>query len=103
MILKRREKDERSERSELLIKDHSPLDRPQTYFPRDQNKLDVMCPTCKKNKLLTVPISIKPDSGGLCSIFISKNLVCNHSFHLYVDMHRFIRGCEPVDYLLGEK
>ncbi len=99
MVARRNQRlgDQRSIRSAQIIKD-------QHYLNRDSRKtVEVKCPTCYKSKNLPLSISIPRDSNGLCNVFISKNVICEHSFQIYVDSFHAIRGRESVDYTLGEE
>jgi len=94
--------DERSIRSKLMARDQSTQITPQETYPTIKKVVEVRCPTCYKRKDLPVVISIRPKSGGLCTVFVPRNVICEHSFHMYVDRLHAIRGYESVDYSVGE-
>jgi len=101
--LNKRRGDERSNRSSVLIRDQTTLIKESSSYERYKKTVAIHCPTCENVRSLSIPISIGPTSGGICSVFISKNLVCEHSFKVYVDINHGIRGYEPVDYSVGEE
>ena len=90
--------DQRSERSSQILKDKN------HYLLRGHSKIvEVKCPSCRMKKNVPLSISIPPDSNGLCTVYIYRNVVCEHTFHFYIDNNYDIRGSEPVDYSFGEE
>jgi hypothetical protein len=64
-------------------------------------KIRVICPVCQKNNSLLVPKANILNSGkGLTTVFVHSNLVCEHSFQIFIDKNGKIRGHETPDFEL---
>ncbi|MHA1440116.1 MAG: hypothetical protein ACTSPD_21425 [Promethearchaeota archaeon] len=57
----------------------------------------VICPNCGKKKKIKFPYNIIIQSNRLCAVSIPKNLICEHSFQLFVDKNFKIRGYQKID------
>ncbi len=67
-------------------------------------KLNIICPdsSCATKKEITVPAeNLKHSETGIITISISKGLVCNHSFQVFVDLQGRVRGYKKPDFELS--
>jgi hypothetical protein len=67
-------------------------------------KLNIICPdsSCGTQKDIMVPAdNLKQSESGIVTISISKGLVCNHSFQVFVDMNGRVRGYKKPDFELS--
>ena len=64
-------------------------------------KVQVVCPVCDKFEFLMIPKeSILNSKRGLSTVFIHNQLVCEHSFQIFVDKNGSVRGFETPDFEL---
>jgi len=61
-------------------------------------KVEIECPKCKKTGVINVPISIYDPSKGIRTLSVPKDLICGHSFQVFLDHFFEIRGYQPADY-----
>jgi len=61
-------------------------------------KLNIICPVCKAEKLLSFPKSIIKQTNDLSTSFIVKGLVYEHQFQVLIDKDYTIRSYQLVDY-----
>ncbi|MFW9798610.1 MAG: hypothetical protein ACFFE2_16350 [Candidatus Thorarchaeota archaeon] len=62
--------------------------------------LNIICPdpTCATRKEIAIPwSSLSQSESGIVTISISKGLVCNHSFQVFVDKSGRVRGYKKPD------
>ncbi|MHA2142852.1 MAG: hypothetical protein ACXADC_09550 [Candidatus Thorarchaeota archaeon] len=67
-------------------------------------KLNIICPdsNCGTKKEVTVPAdNLKQSESGIVTISISKGIVCDHSFQVFVDMNGRVRGYKKPDFELS--
>ena len=58
----------------------------------------VVCPNCKTNQKLNLPIKIINQSKKLTTVSIPSGLNCEHSFQAFVDKNFKVRGYQTVDF-----
>lgn len=63
----------------------------------------IICPICKIKKQVNIPKSIISEAKQLTSISISKNIVCEHHFQVFIDKNFIVRGYQKVDYQLENR
>ncbi|MHA2425357.1 MAG: hypothetical protein ACXAEF_11245 [Candidatus Thorarchaeota archaeon] len=66
--------------------------------------LTIICPdsACGTKKEITVPAdNLKQSASGIVTISISKGLVCDHSFQVFVDANGRVRGYKKPDFELS--
>ncbi|MHA1340004.1 MAG: hypothetical protein ACTSRZ_07405 [Promethearchaeota archaeon] len=64
-------------------------------------KARVICPKCQKSEYIEISRELLKRSGkGLTTILIPKDLICEHSFQIFVDRNGAVRGYETPDYEL---
>ncbi len=61
-------------------------------------EVNIICPICRANKSIPVPISIINQAKGLATISIPKNAICKHHFQAFIDKNFRVRGYQKVDY-----
>ncbi|MCP4764092.1 MAG: hypothetical protein GY870_20130, partial [archaeon] len=65
-------------------------------------KVRVICPTCTKSNYIMLPKSNIAHSGkGLTTILVPNELICEHSFQIFVDKNGAVRGYETPDFELS--
>ncbi|MBD3354252.1 MAG: hypothetical protein GF364_22410, partial [Candidatus Lokiarchaeota archaeon] len=73
-------------------------------MPREINGqllIRLVCPICNKTKEMYIDTDkVKGSGKGLTTISISKGLVCEHSFRVFIDHNGEIRGYEKPDFEL---
>ena len=60
--------------------------------------IQIVCPKCKTNKKLKIPIKVINASKQLTTISIPSGLCCEHSFQSFVDKNFVVRGYQNVDF-----
>jgi len=67
----------------------------------ESKKILVICPVCSKQGRIPIPIDIiaKKDSGAT-SVYVPRDLVCEHEFYAYVDKNFKIRDYLVLEYSL---
>jgi hypothetical protein len=61
-------------------------------------EIQIVCPKCKTNKKLNIPIKVINQSKQLTTISIPSGLCCEHSFQSFVDKNFIVRGYQNVDF-----
>ncbi|MFW9802988.1 MAG: hypothetical protein ACFFFC_10065 [Candidatus Thorarchaeota archaeon] len=67
-------------------------------------KLNIICPdtSCGTHREISVPAdNLKQSESGIVTISISKGLICDHSFQVFVDMNGRVRGYKKPDFELS--
>ena len=68
------------------------------------NKLvRVICPICKADKEINIPIEIIKQTPALTTISIPNGLICQHHFQMFVDKNYKVRGYQKVDFQFETK
>lgn len=63
--------------------------------------IEVHCPSCKKvGHILVDEDTIKNSAGGVCAVKVSEELVCKHSFIVYVDRNFTVRDYFICDFVI---
>ncbi len=65
-------------------------------------KVNIICPECKKNKDLFIPLNSIKVSKTLTTVSIPPGYCCEHHFQIYLDKNFHIRGYQKVDILLDD-
>jgi len=65
-------------------------------------KVKIICPLCKKEKELFIPLNSIKTSKTLTTVSIPPGFCCEHHFQVYLDKNFHIRGYQKVDILLDE-
>ncbi len=61
--------------------------------------LNIICPTCSKHGKIQVEDSlVKQNERGITAINIMKNIICEHSFLVYVDKNYNVRDAVSFDF-----
>jgi hypothetical protein len=64
-------------------------------------KVQVVCPVCDKFEYLQIPKEgILSSKRGLSTVFVHNQLVCEHSFQIFIDKNGSVRGFETPDFEL---
>ena len=59
----------------------------------------LVCPTCKKKGFIEIPEKMNKDpSGGILAIDLEANILCQHSFIIYLDSNLQVRECVIPDF-----
>ena len=59
----------------------------------------LVCPTCKKKGFIEIPEERNKDpSGGILAIDLEANILCQHSFIVYLDNNLKVRECVIPDF-----
>jgi len=72
-------------------------------FPRIAQSIKVSCPICNSRKEIDIPVEIMNESKHLTTISISKGMICEHHFQLFIDKNFAIRGYQKVDFEVNDK
>ena len=67
-------------------------------FPRIVQSIKVSCPICNSRKEIDIPLEIIKESKHLTTVSISKGMICEHHFQLFIDKNFAIRGYQKVDF-----
>ncbi|MHA1274340.1 MAG: hypothetical protein ACTSVV_13830 [Promethearchaeota archaeon] len=70
---------------------------------KNKKRIRVICPVCRKDKYIAIPISIVKNSSNVATFSIPKNMVCNHHFQIFVDKDFKVRGYQKVDAIIDDK
>ncbi len=63
------------------------------------SKMQIICPSCAKNGYIEVSEKdIKGTSRGVLAVNIAENILCSHTFIVYVDKNLMIRDYFLVDF-----
>lgn len=62
----------------------------------------VICPICKKKKVIKLPQKVINQSKQLTTVSIPANLTCEHSFQVFVDKNFTVRGYQKVDFVFSK-
>ena len=65
-------------------------------------KVKIVCPICKKEKELFIPLNSIKTSKTLTTVSIPPDFCCEHHFQVYLDKNFHIRGYQKVDILLDD-
>ena len=65
-------------------------------------KVNIICPECKKNKDLFIPLNSIKVSKTLTTVSVPPGYCCEHHFQIYLDKNFHIRGYQKVDILLDD-
>jgi len=60
--------------------------------------VEVECPVCHLKKEINIPENQISESSGIVTISIPKNVVCPHTFQIFLGRSFEIRGYQQVDY-----
>ena len=73
-------------------------------FYEDENihVIRIECPTCHSKKRVKIPEQVVNRSKQLTTISISKGILCEHSFQVYLDKNFVVRGYEKIDFEFSE-
>lgn len=72
-------------------------------FPRIIQSIKVSCPICNSIKEIDIPLEIINESKHLTTVSISRGMICEHHFQLFIDKNFAIRGYQKVDFQVNEK
>ncbi len=61
-------------------------------------EVQVECPTCSSRKILQLPVEIIQKTSGITTISVPIDLVCMHSFQVFIDKQYKIRGYQKIDF-----
>lgn len=61
-------------------------------------KVLLVCPECKTQKKLNIPIKIINQSEHITTVSIPTGLICSHHFQAFLDKHYNIRGYQLGDF-----
>ncbi|MFX1312512.1 MAG: hypothetical protein ACFFHD_07845 [Promethearchaeota archaeon] len=70
------------------------------YENYTQNVL-IQCPLCNQKKILKIPFQIINQNKQLTTVSVPSELVCKHTFQLFVDKNFKVRGYQKVDFELS--
>jgi len=65
-------------------------------------KILLRCPRCGAQKSINIPLKILTQSDSVVTMGIPNGLICEHSFHAYVDKFFDIRGYQVVDFNISK-
>ncbi len=57
-----------------------------------------ICPNCKAEKEINIPIEVVNNSSQLTTVSIPKRLICEHHFQAFIDKNFKVRGYQKVDF-----
>jgi hypothetical protein len=60
----------------------------------------VKCPICNLERKIEIPTNIVNKTSHLSAVLIPKNIVCEHTFHAFVDKNLTVRGYQKTDFEL---
>ncbi|TXT64488.1 MAG: hypothetical protein BAJALOKI1v1_560019 [Promethearchaeota archaeon] len=60
----------------------------------------IKCPICHTEKEIEIPSKLIDKASHLTSVLISKSIVCDHTFHAFVDKNFAVRGYQKTDFEL---
>jgi hypothetical protein len=63
-------------------------------------KITVTCPICHEKKQVDIPKSLIKGASHLTAVLIPKNIICEHTFHAFVDKNLTVRGYQKTDFEL---
>ncbi|TFF87974.1 MAG: hypothetical protein EU550_02200 [Promethearchaeota archaeon] len=66
-------------------------------------KIKVICPICKEQKEINLPLDIFNQNKNLTTVSIQKGLVCSHHFQIFIDKDFKVRGYQKVDFEIPQK
>jgi len=69
----------------------------------ETQEVQIICPVCKKNKVINIPEKIINQARQLTTISIQKGLICNHHFQAFIDKNFRIRGYQKIDFEINPK
>ena len=72
-------------------------------FPIIVQSIKVSCPICNSIKEIDIPLEIINESKHLTTVSISRGMICEHHFQLFIDKNFAIRGYQKVDFQVNEK
>ena len=67
------------------------------------NKIEVICPICKKRDIVGISPSGLNKKSHLTTISVHKGLICPHHFQFFIDNNFHIRGYQKVDLELNQE
>ncbi len=70
---------------------------------RKTNKIQVICPICKKIDIIGFPETRLNKTSQLTTISVHKGLICPHHFQFFMDKSFQIRGYQKVDFELHQE
>lgn len=70
--------------------------------PRIVQSIKVSCPICNSRKEIDIPLEIINESKHLTTVSISKGMICEHHFQLFIDKNFAIRGYQKVDFQVND-
>lgn len=65
-------------------------------------KINIKCPECGKEKVLTLPKERSEINKALYTISIPSGFICEHCFQAFIDKNNRIRGYQKVDFEVKE-
>lgn len=71
-------------------------------LPRIVQSINVSCPICNARKQIDIPLEIINESKHLTTVSISKGMICEHHFQLFIDKNFAIRGYQKVDFQVND-
>ncbi len=57
----------------------------------------IICPTCKSQKKIEIPNELIYDADNIVTISVPKGLICEHTFHAFIDRDFEVRGYQLAD------
>ena len=87
----------------MAIKTSAEISKAEIEEEQDESKkaVIVVCPICNSEEIVKIPIAIINQASRLTSVYIPKNLICDHHFQAFVDKKFKIRGYQKIDYEIG--
>ncbi|TXT67466.1 MAG: hypothetical protein BAJALOKI1v1_90038 [Promethearchaeota archaeon] len=60
----------------------------------------IKCPICHMEKKVEIPTNLIDEAAHLTAVLIPKSIVCEHTFHAFVDKNFAVRGYQKTDFEL---
>jgi hypothetical protein len=70
----------------------------QIHSKKRSELVKIICPECSISEELQIPKKIINQSKQLTTVSIPSNLICEHSFQVFIDKNFHIRGYQKVDF-----
>ncbi len=66
------------------------------------NLVLIECPKCRSRENLKIPKQIINQSKKLTTVSIPSDLICEHSFQVFIDNNFSVRGYQKVDFEISK-
>ena len=78
------------------------MTKDQEVNDEQTQEVPIICPTCKKQNKLKIPVKIINQSKQLTTVSIPTGIVCEHTFQAFIDKNFKVRGYQKIDYELAK-